>query len=256
MNHLNASPRSGRAISTRKGDDRVSPNQSVSKLVDELDRSGWGDLATPDMRAPRRVLRAIATLLAHEDLDLAGQGQMSERQIASVAQYCIKTVRLALRKLVELGAIAWQPGHPAIGTFQAVPGVVRVSKKLLVAMIRVFRPIKDAAEAAARLAIAADINRRVRNVKAFGASLRRDRYRRRSEKGEAAAPLPPKRGEGTPAARGRPTGIDPWATCEHGGPVGNNVHGEPACPSCRRQTSGAGSAGAQTMRGGAAWRSS
>jgi hypothetical protein len=249
MNNLNASPKTGRSVNTRKGETRVSPHQSVSSLVDELDRSGWGDLATPDMRAARRVLRAIATLLAHEKLDLVGQGEMTVLQIAAAAQYCTKTVSLALRKLCELGAITWQAGHPAVGAFQALPGVVRVTKRVLVRMIQVFRPMKDAAEAAARLAIAADINQRIRNVKAFGAALLRDRYRRRSAKVEAASTLPPERGGPTANPPGKPSSAAMQyllETCEH--------DGIPAtCPSCRRRkTNGAGSAGAQTTRGGTA----
>jgi hypothetical protein len=213
----------------------VSAHQSVSSLVDELDRSGWGDLATPDMRAPRRVLRAIATLLAHDKRDLDGQGQMTVRQIAAVAQYHPKTVSLALRKLDELGAVSWQAGHPAIGTFQALPGVVRVSKKVLVAMIRVFRPLKDAAEAAARLAIAADINRRIRNAKAFGAALLRDRYRRRSAKVEAASTLPPERGGPAANPPGKPGSAALQyllATCEHDGIVGTCAKGRQIGAAC------------------------
>jgi hypothetical protein len=238
MNKLNASPESGQQAITQRGVVRLSPYQPTSELVAALERAEWHGASRRWHSAMLNILRAIASLLAeHEIDDNTGGGSMTQWQIASRARVDERTVRRWLPVLVRLQLIAWRPGAPAVGVWHAEAGYVRVNKKRVVSFVRVARRLKDAARDKHRREVRTRLLEDIRDARAFWV-----KRLRRSAKADTKSGPPPKRG-----TSGR-AGPDPYVpdTCRHDNVVGR-------CPSCRRQTSGAGSAGAQTMEGGSAW---
>ena len=236
---MNASPESGRQGIAHQGVVRLSAYQPTSELVAALERAEWH---APDQRwyrAMLNILRGITSLLAEDEAtDKAGTASMTETQIAGRAHVSERTVSRWMPVLVQLQLIGWTKGRPAVGVYGAEAGQVRVNKKRVIWLVTRLRPLKDAAKERIREEIATRM-RAIKDAHAFWVS--RVRGQNRPDTKSGLPPVPgdvPTRG-GTP----RQPPDDPWATCEHGGMPGR-------CPSCRRKTNGAGSAGAQTMRGG------
>lgn len=220
---MNSSPASGYGSSARTGAApvRLSPFQPASELVDALHRAEWHGTNRRWHAAMLNVLRAIASLLAENAAaDAAGAGEMTQVQIAGRAYVDERTVRRWLPVLVRLQLIAWAPGVPAVGTFQARPGHVRVHKKRVIAFVALCRRLKDAARDAHHEAVRARLVEQIRDARAFWAS----RLRRSAKADTNVRPSLPQEGGGTEHG---PPG-DPWATCEH-----DHVPGK--CPTCRRR---------------------
>jgi len=191
----------------------------LPSLLLSLRRAGWGDLTGREWQGLRSTLDGLASLLPHG----SGQGWATAEQVATSAGLSSRWVRTRLAQLEAMGVIEWRRGGIAAG--KPTPSWFRIAKAVLVELIRSARPMKDAKDAARRVATHARI--------AAARALRRpERRSRRSVHAELSASPPTPTGEdsrptSSPAVL-RTSGAYITATCEHDGEVGR-------CPMCRRE---------------------
>jgi predicted transcriptional regulator len=154
-------------------------------LLTSLARAGWGDLGTREHHGTRAVLGALRDLLPFK----SGAGMVTVAQIAQAAGYSTRWVATRLEVLEDLGVIVWSRGGVVAGTPR--PSFIKVVKTALVELIHAARPMKDAADAARRIATRARIAH-LRFVKAR--SRRSDHVEVSADhltlRGGAGAPLP------------------------------------------------------------------
>ena len=106
----------------------------LPSLLRSLARAGWGELARPEDRALRGVLRGLSDVLD----DRTAAGETTAPQLHDVTGYSEKWVRNALERLEALGIVEWHRGGIAGG--KPTPSVVRVVKARLVELIHKARP--------------------------------------------------------------------------------------------------------------------
>lgn len=185
----------------------------LPSLVTSLARAGWGDLAGREWQGVRTVLRALVDSLPYR----AGQGDVTEPQIAQRAGLSLRWTRRCLHMLEDLGVIVgWRRGGAVLG--RPIPSWLRVSKRALLDLIHAARPAREVADAKRRALTLARI-----------AGLRYVRHNRRSAHAALSTGLPTPPGE-TPSLS--PPVVDrsaPDGACEHGEPRGARY-----CAPCRR----------------------
>lgn len=127
-------------------------------ILDALGRAGWDSLDGRAGASCRAVLYALAGLLPHR----SAVGLATANQVADGAGLKERATRTALNLLEEMGLITWTRGGIRDGV--PVPGVIRVNKKPLLALLRSARAAmpdrlaRRAAETAQR--VAATLRRR------------------------------------------------------------------------------------------------
>jgi hypothetical protein len=177
-------------------------------LLTSLARAGWGDLGTREHHGTRAVLAALRDLLPYK----SGAGRVTVEQVAQASGYSKRWTATRLELLEDLGVIVWTRGGVTAGTPR--PSFIKVLKSTLVELIRAARPMKDAADAARRIATRARIAH-LRFVK--GRSRRSDHVELTADplspRGGTTSPLPGKDASDAPmqgtdeaiatAARGR-----------------------------------------------------
>ena len=182
----------------------------VPALVTSLARAGWGDLAGREWQGVRTVLRALVDSLPHR----SGEGFVTEPQVAQRAGLSLRWTRRCLHVLEDLGVIVqWRRGGVIAG--RPAPSWLRLSKRLLVALIEAARPLREAANAARRAQTLARL-----------AGLANVRRKRRSGHAALSADLPTPQGE---SPGDSPPPVDKSTPCEHGEPRGRRY-----CALCRR----------------------
>lgn len=129
----------------------VNAHSKIPNLLAALDRAGWGDLGAREHQGLRTVLKAIGNIVNWT----TGGAIVTVSQVASAACLSEKWTRRRLYQLEELGVIEWTRGGAVNG--EPVPGRMRIVKTVLVELIRVARPMKDAADTARRVATRARI---------------------------------------------------------------------------------------------------
>lgn len=114
---------------------QLTPGAPLPVLVTAYARAGWLGLDGADVRAARGTLEALARLLDPR----SGQGFTTVNQIADAACYSPRRVRTMLTEVLEpSGLVSWTRGGIVSGRPQ--PSIIRVSKTLLLALIRSARP--------------------------------------------------------------------------------------------------------------------
>lgn len=191
----------------------------LPSLLLSLRRAGWGDLTGREWQGLRSTLDGLASLLPHG----SGQGWATAEQVAVSAGLSSRWVRTRLQQLEAMGVVEWRRGGIVAGKPQ--PSWFRIAKAVLVELIRAARPLKDARDAARRVATHARI--------AAARALRRpERHSRRSAHAALSGSLPTPTGEDSRPTSSptvlRTVGAYITATCEHDGEVGR-------CPMCRRE---------------------
>lgn len=164
----------------------------ADSLMTSLARAGWGDLSGRHLAGVRTTLRALVDLLPHG----SAAGFVTAPQVADVANLSERWVRRCMQLLEDAGLITWTRGGVAFG--QPQPSHVRISKRLVVEIIRGARPMLAAIQRARAERTAA----RVRGLQ--GIVRTRDAHRRRSGHAELSASLHPLRGEEPTSAPLRP----------------------------------------------------
>ena len=186
-----------------------SPFTPLHELLPSLARANWGDLGGREFQGLRTTLNALVVSLNWR----SGEGLATTNQIADRAQLSPRWVRRCLAMLEDLGVITWRRGCVVEG--KPRPSWFRVNKKVLVALIDVARPMREAA-----LRLRAQITaRRI-------AGIRFAKRSRRSEHVELSTHLPPLSGE---VSTSPPENAASSGPCEHGEP-----RGRASCPLCRR----------------------
>lgn len=185
------------------------PHWPVPSLLRSLARAGWGDLSGREWQGVRSVLRALCDSLP----DRSGEGHVTEPQIAQRAGLSLRWTRRCLHVLEDLGVVAsWRRGGIVDG--RPTPSWLRLSKRVLVALVDAARPIREAADVARRALTVARIAglRNVRN--------------RRSDHAALSARLHSPIGGGNDRTSAGTVDNSP---CEHGEPRGPG-----SCALCRR----------------------
>jgi hypothetical protein len=115
-------------------------------------RDGWGDLAGAHNRSLRGALAALADLLP----GTTAAGDVTVWEVAQASAYSERWTRVALGRLEALGLLTWERGTIVQG--RPTPSWIRLSKRLLVELLRAARRLRVArdqahnADRAARLA--------------------------------------------------------------------------------------------------------
>src|SRR5699024_151837 len=112
----------------------------LSSLLRSLARAGWGELSGREWQGVRSVLRAVVDSVP----DRAGEGHVTEPQVAQRAGLSLRWTRHCLHLLEDLGVIAqWRRGGIVAG--RPAPSWLRLSKRALVALVEAARPMREAA---------------------------------------------------------------------------------------------------------------
>lgn len=111
------------------------------QLMTSLAKAGWGDLSGRSMQGIRSTLRGLVDLLPFG----SGMGFATAPQIADAAGLSERWVRRCLTILEDAGVIAWHRGGVIEG--KPAPSYFKISKVLLVEMIKGARPVLAAVEA-------------------------------------------------------------------------------------------------------------
>lgn len=211
----------------------------------ELQRLGWGDYTGRLYGAARAMLAGLSA--SHQFNTLTASGRVTVVQLARMAGVTPRHATSVVQLLEDDGLIEWDAGGL---DEQGGPIVsfLKINKRALVELLATARAARDEQDRQLRAAF----RLRALKIRSFAALAGARRQRRKIERlrrslGTEMSSALPLQGVGE-----RGVGVsDRWVpeTCPHDSAVGK-------CPSCRRQTSGAGSAGAQTTGGGTAWRSS
>lgn len=159
------------------------------RLMLDLERAGWGDLAGADFRGVRIVLSVLGRMLPSG----SAQDLATAEQIAAAAGYSERWTRRCLQALEEIGVLTWRRGGIADGKPQ--PSWFRIEKKVLVALIGIARKARDKALEALRERTA----NRIRGLRVR--YLRSQPQKPRSDHAELSASLPPYGEVGTPPPR-------------------------------------------------------
>lgn len=138
----------------------------TDSLATSLSRAGWGDLSGRSMQGIRSTLRALIDLLPHR----SGEGLATAPQVADAAGLSLRWTRRCLHMLEDAGIISWTRGGVVAG--KPTPGVFRVRKRVLVALIGGARPMLAAVQRARAEQTALRL-RGVRFLKARGRQTRR-----------------------------------------------------------------------------------
>ncbi len=107
------------------------------RLLDSLQRRGWGELDGRPNAGLRTVLNALVSLLPYE----SAEGRLTRAQVADAAGITPKWAGVCLRRLEELGVITWRRGWLDHGQPRA--GFVRILKSRLAEMARAVRGYLD-----------------------------------------------------------------------------------------------------------------
>ena len=110
------------------------------RLLDSLQRRGWGELDGRPNAGLRTVLNALVSLLPYE----SAEGRLTRAQVADAAGITPKWAGVCLRRLEELGVITWRRGWLDHGQPRA--GFVRILKSRLAEMVRAVSRIHAQAE--------------------------------------------------------------------------------------------------------------
>lgn len=167
----------------------VTASWPLPRLVSAIARAGWDELAGRRGGGYRAVLRALADLLPER----SAVGLVTAPQIADAAGITERWARHILTGLEEAGVIAWTRGTIVDGRPQ--PSLIKVSKKVLAALVHRSRSTKDARLAAR----AAETSKRIRETLRMR-TLYRSQRRRPAQaaspapRAELSATLPPFRG--------------------------------------------------------------
>lgn len=102
----------------------------LPKLLAALARAGWDCLDGARLQGVRSVLRALTDLLPHG----SALGEVTANQVADATGLTQRWTRRCLHVLEDAGIITWHRGQLLDG--RPTPGVIKVSKRSLVAMIR------------------------------------------------------------------------------------------------------------------------
>ena len=167
----------------------VTASWPLPRLVSAIARAGWDELAGRRGGGYRAVLRALADLLPER----SAVGLVTAPQIADAAGITERWARHILTGLEEAGVIVWTRGTIVEGRPQ--PSLIKVSKKVLAALVQRSRSTKDARLAAR----AAETSKRIRETLRMR-TLYRSQRRRPAQaaspapRAELSATLPPFRG--------------------------------------------------------------
>lgn len=167
----------------------VTASWPLPRLVSAIARAGWDELAGRRGGGYRAVLRALADLLPER----SAVGLVTAPQIADAAGITERWARHILTGLEEAGVIVWTRGTIVEGRPQ--PSLIKVSKKVLAALVHRSRSTKDARLAAR----AAETSKRIRETLRMR-TLYRSQRRRPAQaaspapRAELSATLPPFRG--------------------------------------------------------------
>ena len=167
----------------------VTASWPLPRLVSAIARAGWDELAGRRGGGYRAVLRALADLLPER----SAVGLVTAPQIADAAGITERWARHILTGLEEAGVIAWTRGTIVDGRPQ--PSLIKVSKKVLAALVQRSRSTKDARLAAR----AAETSKRIRETLRMRTLYRSQRRRPApaaspAPRAELSATLPPFRG--------------------------------------------------------------
>lgn len=110
---------------------------SADRLLDALQRRGWGELDGPQNAGLQRTLNALVSLLPYE----AAEGRLTRAQVADAASMSPKWAGVCLARLEELGVIVWRRGWLDHGQPRA--GWIRVVKARLAQMVQAVRGYLD-----------------------------------------------------------------------------------------------------------------
>jgi len=224
---------------------RLTAHAPLDKLVYELSRLGWGELAGREWGAIRNLLRAF---VAHDGIHrLSAQGRATIPQLARHAGISERWATDRLAAMVEAGLVDEHVRGGLYPDGTPYPSFVRVNKQALVDMLEAAREIRDEAVRAAWVAMRARMAK-LHSIRALYLRRCHERRLRRSPRGEVTARLSPPTGgsSSSPPTSSTSTAPRAWEIpdeCEHGGVLGR-------CPSCRR-LNGRRSAAAQTMNAAA-----
>jgi hypothetical protein len=109
----------------------------ADRLVDALQRRGWGELDGAENAGLQRVLNALVSLLPYE----AAEGRLTRAQVADAASMSPKWAGHCLARLEALGVITWRRGWLDHGQPRA--GWIRIVKIRLAEMVRAVRGYLD-----------------------------------------------------------------------------------------------------------------
>ena len=102
----------------------VTAGWPMGRLVDALQRAGWGQFDGRYYGAVRSILHALATLLGP-----SGQGEITAGQVADASGLSLLWTRRKLAELEDAGLLVWRRGEIRDG--RPAPGFIRVSKQVL-----------------------------------------------------------------------------------------------------------------------------
>lgn len=218
---------------------RLTSHAPLHKIVDEISRLGWGDLAGREWGAVRALFRAFVSADGIHALTAQGKASVPE-----LARHAGITVRWATDRLgaMQTAGLLEQDEGGFLPDGSPFPSFWRVNKQALIDMLEAAREIRDEAVKAAWVAMRARMAKlhSVRALYLKRAHERRERRLPRSLPHEVSArPSPLSGGVSTsPPPGGQVDRLQLPALCEHDGELGR-------CPSCRR-INGRRSAAAQT----------
>lgn len=200
----------------------------LPKLVDEISRLGWGDLAGREWGAVRALYRAFVS--ADGIHRLTAQGKASVPELARHAGISVRWATDRLHMMTAAGLIEHDEGG-FTPDGDPYPSFWRVSKQAIVDMLEAAREQRDEAVRAAWVAMRARMAKlhslRALYLKRWNE--RREKRLPRSLPHEVTArPSPPTGGRSTSPPVDGPKLWSIGPECEHGGPLGK-------CPICRRQ---------------------
>lgn len=112
------------------------------KLLTTLARSGWGDLSGRALQGARSTLRGLLDLLPFG----SAQGMATAAQIADASGLSERWVRSRLHLLEDAGIVEWTRGGVIAG--KPTPSYFRISKRVLVTLIKGARPVLAAVQRA------------------------------------------------------------------------------------------------------------
>jgi len=218
---------------------KVSAWDRTDVLMVKLASAGWGDLAGPQLRGLRHILRGLVDCLPFA----SGQGFTTSFEVATKSGYSTRWVNHVLGELEALGLIEWRRGGVVNGKPEA--SFFRILKGELVNLIHAARDKYAAVVAEHRARIRAGIE---------ALKTKRLLRSRRSVHVELGAHHSPLQGEVSSSLSERATSNYPkqlipkgalaqtgggWITheaCQHGNPVGKTPNGQWMCKQCRHQT--------------------
>ena len=155
----------------------------LPRLVDALDRAGWGDLGHPSCRGLGSVLLALAAELDPR----SGSGRTTAPQLAARTRFTERWVRRCLELLEDLDVIEWSRGGIVAG--KPTPSWIRVCKRTVLDLVHVARGQKDERLQAQRVATRARVARLRTSYTQRPGRRVLDRKRPRRDRGEAHAEL-------------------------------------------------------------------